>query len=315
MIRALKILPAQAKLKNGEVPWLVGDSTTQESRFAFWLQALHRARSFRSILVNSFHDEAGGAATDEDGETARQSPRFFPVGPLLAAGGGSTAVERAKEDIAMAVAPCKQSSMWQADSSCIGWLDMQDAGSVVYVSFGSWVGPIGPDKIRELAMGLEATGRPFLWALNKDPAWRAGLPDGYPGAGRGKVVDWAPQEDVLRHSSVGCFLTHCGWNSAVEAIQHGVRLLCWPVLGDHFVNCAYITGVWEIGIKLGSVSKDQVRECIERIMEGEEGTHLQEKMNVLRKNVATAEAKSLAQRNVESFVNEIRKDYPLLMRM
>jgi UDP:flavonoid glycosyltransferase YjiC (YdhE family) len=205
--------------------------------------------------------------------------------------------------------------MWQADSSCIGWLDRQRAGSVVYVSFGSWVGPIGPDKIRELALGLEATGRPFLWALKKDPAWRAGLPDGYPGAGRGKVVDWAPQEDVLRHSSVGCFLTHCGWNSAVEAIQHGVRLLCWPVLGDHFVNCAYITGVWEIGIKLGSVSKDQVRECIERIMEGEEGTHLQEKMNVLRKNVATAEAKSLAQRNVESFVNEIRKDYPLLMRM
>jgi hypothetical protein len=86
-------------------------------------------------------------------------------------------------------------------------------------------------------------------------------------------------------------------------------------LGDHFVNCAYITGVWEIGIKLGSVSKDQVRECIERIMEGEEGTHLQEKMNVPRKNVVTAEVRGLAERNVKSFINKIKTDYPLLMQM
>jgi hypothetical protein len=320
MIRDLKILPAQVELKDGEVPWLVGDSATQRSRFAFWLQALHRARSFRSVLVNSFPGEAGGAAAtyDDDGHPARhQSPRVFPVGPLLAGGGGNTVMERAKGDVAMAVASCKQSSMWQADSTCISWLDRQPAGSVVYVSFGSWVGPIGPDKIRELALGLEATGRPFLWALKKDPAWRAGLPGGYAAAvaGRGKVVDWAPQEDVLGHRAVGCYLTHCGWNSTVEAIRHGVRLLCCPVSGDQFINCAYITSVWEIGIKLGNMSRDQVRECIERIMEGKEGKHLQEKMNALRKKVVTAEATNLAQMNVKSFVNEIKKDNPLLMQM
>jgi hypothetical protein len=38
-------------------------------------------------------------------------------------------------------------------------------------------------------------------------------------------------------------------------------------------------------------------------------------MNMLRKNVVTAEVRNLAQRNVESFVNEIKKDYPLLMQM
>ncbi|KAM0923794.1 hypothetical protein ACQ4PT_005313 [Festuca glaucescens] len=317
MIRALKILPAQVELKDEEVPWLVGDSATQKSRFAFWLRALQRARSFGSVLVNSFPGEGGGAATDDGGHPAHQSPRVLPVGPLLAGGGVSTVIEIMKCD--GAVAPCKQSSMWQADSTCVGWLDRQRAGSVVYVSFGSWVGPIGQDKIRELALGLEATGRPFLWALKKDPSWRAGLPDGYAErvavAGRGKVVDWAPQEDVLAHGSVGCYLTHCGWNSTVEAIRHGVRLLCCPVAGDQFINCAYITGVWEIGIKLGGVSKDQVRECIERIMDGKEGRHLQEKMNVLRKKVVTAEARSLAQRNVKSFVNEINKGYPLLMQM
>ena len=320
MIRALKILAAHAELKDEELPWLVGDSATQKSRFTFWLQALHRARIFRSVLVNSFPGEAAGgvaAADDDDGHPARHSPRIFPVGPLLAAGSvGDTMVEpRTKGDDA-AVAPCKQqSSMWQADSTCIGWLDRQRAGSVVYVSFGSWVGPIGPEKIRELALGLEATGRPFLWALKKDPSWRAGLPDGYAAAGRGKVVDWAPQEDVLAHSSVGCYLTHCGWNSTVEAIRHGVRLLCCPVSGDQFINCAYITGVWEIGIKLGSMSKDEVRDSIDRIMEGKEGRRLEEKMAGLREKVVTDEARSLARRNVKSFVNEIKSDYPLSMQM
>ncbi|XP_066324322.1 uncharacterized protein [Miscanthus floridulus] len=62
----------------------------------------------------------------------------------------------------------KNPSMWHADSMCIGWLDVQRAGSVLYVSFGSWVGSIGPDKVRELALGLEGTGRPFLWALKRD---------------------------------------------------------------------------------------------------------------------------------------------------
>jgi len=40
---------------------------------------------------------------------------------------------------------------------------------------------------------------------------------------------------------VGCYLAHCGWNSTLEAIQHGVRQLCCPVSGDQLINCAYIT--------------------------------------------------------------------------
>uniref|UniRef100_A0ACD5V4D2 Uncharacterized protein n=1 Tax=Avena sativa TaxID=4498 RepID=A0ACD5V4D2_AVESA len=316
VIRALKILPAHVQLNDQELPWLVGDSATQRSRFAFWRQALRRARSFRSLLVNSFPGEAGGAATDAAaGHTARHSPRIFPVGPLLAGGGSdNTVIERTKGDGVYA----KRSSMWQADSTCIDWLDRQRAGSVVYVSFGSWVGPVGPEKVRELALGLEATGRPFLWALKEDPSWRAGLPAGYAErvTGRGKVVGWAPQEEVLAHASVGCYLTHCGWNSTVEAIRHGVRLLCCPVSGDQFINCAYITGVWGIGIKLGGVSKGEVKGCIERIMDGKEGRRLQEKMDVLRRKVVTAKARGLAQRNVLSFLSEIVKsDYPLSMQM
>ncbi|KAG8082728.1 hypothetical protein GUJ93_ZPchr0014g47273 [Zizania palustris] len=320
VIRGLGILPAHLQLSTNELPWFVGDSATQKSRFAFWLQTLQRARGFRSVLVNSFPGEAGSAAAyadDDEGQLPGQGLRVLPVGPFVA---GSNVVERAKGDGGFVVTasndpqqqqlPCsKNPSMWQADSTCIGWLDAQPAASVVYVSFGSWVGPIGHEKIQELALGLEATGRPFLWALKKLPSWRAGLPGGYAErvAGRGKLVEWAPQEDVLRHDAIGCYLTHCGWNSTVEAIHHGVRMLCYPVSGDQFINCAYITRVWEIGLKLSSASRDGVRDCIEKIMDGAEGTHLQAQMNTLRRSIVTGEARRLAHENVKSFVNEIKR--------
>ncbi|CAO2035835.1 unnamed protein product [Urochloa humidicola] len=333
-IRGLKILPAQVELRAGELPWLIGDPATQRSRFAFWRQTLHRARAFRWVLVNSFPGEATGCASaaamaDDVLRLAfHHGPQVLQVGPALLP--GAAAAERTKQPCGNDDDDDKQQnpppSMWRADSTCIGWLDTQRAGSVVYVSFGSWVGPIGPDKIRELALGLEATGRPFLWALKRDPSWRAGLPDGFASrvaaAGRGKVVDWAPQEDVLRHGAVGCYLTHCGWNSTLEAIRHGVRLLCYPVSGDQFINCAYITGAWGIGLRLpGGMRRDDVILGVGRVMDvdgGGEGRRLREKVRALRERVVAAEAWRAADRNVGAFVDEVRireHHHPTLMQI
>ena len=129
-------------------------------------------------------------------------------------------------------------------------------------------------------------------------SWRTGLPNGFADrvAGRGKLVDWASQQDVLRHAAVGCYLAHCSWNSTLEAIQHGVRLLCYPVSGDQFINCAYITGVWRIGLRLdGGMSRDDVGAGIGRVMDdGDEGRRLQDKVWALRDHVVTVEARRAA---------------------
>ncbi|KAF0931746.1 hypothetical protein E2562_005733 [Oryza meyeriana var. granulata] len=298
----ISLFPAELELSTTDLPWLVGDAATQKSRFDFWLRTMERAKTLRCILVNSFPGEATAGVPDQ--QQPLQDPQVLPVGPLLA-----TVTDRPYWRLH--VSPLKKNtSMWQADRACMDWLDQQRPGSVTYVSFGTWVAPIAPAEITELALGLEATGRPFLWVLKDDPSWRAGLPSGYTesgaaAAGRGKIVAWAPQEDVLAHDAVGCYLTHCGWNSTLEAIRHGVRLLCYPVSGDQFINCAYIVKVWEIGIRLRSSNRGEVEDCVGRIMEGGDGRRLQEKVNELRERVMADEARCIAKRNIEAFIDGI----------
>ncbi|KAL6633926.1 hypothetical protein ACP70R_026597 [Stipagrostis hirtigluma subsp. patula] len=308
---SLNVLPAELELSTAELPWLVGDAACQRSRFAFWLRTMERARSLPAILVNTFPGEDAG---DDDSAAGKPQlhpspgPQILQVGPLPT--DGLSLAPRAKGNLSHDDSPLinKNLSMWKADETCMEWLHRQRAGSVVYVSFGSWVASIGPDKIGELALGLAAAGRPFLWALKDEPSWRGGLPAGYAEAvaGRGKIVAWAPQEDVLRHGAVGCYVTHCGWNSTLEAIQHGVRLLCYPVAGDEFINCAYIVNMWGIGIRLGSTERSVVEGCIKRIMDGEEGRHLQEMVDELKERVMMGEARYTANRNLGSLVNGIK---------
>ncbi|PUZ76695.1 hypothetical protein GQ55_1G311400 [Panicum hallii var. hallii] len=290
----LHILPAKLELNTSDLPWLVGGAASRESRFAFWLRTVDRAKSLTSILVNSFPGEGAG---DSDRYDPPPGQHFLHVGPLF----GDELLARANS----------AATMWRADSTCIDWLDRQSPGSVIYVSFGSWVAPIGQDTIAQLALGLKAAGRPFLWVLRNHPSWRAGLPDGFTEtvAGRGKIVSWAPQEDVLRHDAVGCYITHCGWNSTLEAIRHGVRMICYPISGDQFVNRAYIVNMWEAGIALVGTDCDCVKDCIGRAMKGgEEGRRLQDNVARMREAIMAGEARSIAKRNLDLFLEGIEND-------
>ncbi|KAK6920968.1 UDP-glucuronosyl/UDP-glucosyltransferase [Dillenia turbinata] len=65
----------------------------------------------------------------------------------------------------------------------------------------------------------------------------------------GKIVNWAPQEEVLAHPSTGCFVSHCGWNSVMEGISVGVPFLCWPCFADQLYAQTCICDAWKIGLK------------------------------------------------------------------
>lgn len=123
------------------------------------------------------------------------------------------------------------------------WLDGCPDGSVLYVCFGSQKA-MKRGQIEALGSGLEKSGAHFIWVVYMGSAHNADdelgpLLDEFEArvGGRGKVLrGWAPQVAILGHRAVGGFLTHCGWNSLLEAIVAGVVLMAWPMEADQFVN-------------------------------------------------------------------------------
>ncbi|KAJ0967981.1 hypothetical protein J5N97_024898 [Dioscorea zingiberensis] len=163
------------------------------------------------------------------------------------------------------IRPKRDSSVSKKD--IIQWLDSKPRHSVIYVSFGTVVGP-GDDELAELAAGLEESNRSFIWVVQagtktiQELARRAG--------DRGLVVEgWAPQLLILSHASTAGFISHCGWNSTLEAIGLGVPMLTWPVHGDQVDNAKLVTSRLKIGYPVadgGRVRKADVLRGIERLM-------------------------------------------------
>ena len=56
-----------------------------------------------------------------------------------------------------------------------------------------------------------------------------------------KIINWAPQNDVLGDPAVKVFVTHAGSNSINEAAYHGKPIVCIPLLADQFDQAAKVT--------------------------------------------------------------------------
>lgn len=100
-------------------------------------------------------------------------------------------------------------------------------------------------QMEDIAKGLLDCGRPFLWVIREnehdgnkeeDQKWSH-----FEELERmGKIVTWYSQLEVLSHSSLGCFLTHCGWNSVLESIVFGLPVVAFPQGFDQPTNAKLI---------------------------------------------------------------------------
>ncbi|GLT57834.1 hypothetical protein SLA2020_307790 [Shorea laevis] len=66
------------------------------------------------------------------------------------------------------------------------------------------------------------------------------------------IRGWAPQVLILYHPATGGFLTHCGWNSTLEAVTAGIPTETWPMFTEQLYNEGFIVQVAKIGVSLGS---------------------------------------------------------------
>ncbi|XP_077237654.1 UDP-glucosyl transferase 89B1 [Tasmannia lanceolata] len=167
-------------------------------------------------------------------------PRVWAVGPLVPVGpsdrGGSSSIE---------------------SDELLSWLDESKEGSVVYVCFGS-LAVLNNRQMDALAEGLERSGARFLWCVKGATVGHVEgeygvVPAGFEERveGRGLVIKgWAPQVMILSHRSVGAFLTHCGWNSVLEAILAGVPMLTWPMGADQFVDARLLIEDMGVGVSV-----------------------------------------------------------------
>lgn len=187
------------------------------------------------------------------------------------------------------------------EDQCLEWLNSKAPASVLYVSFGSEVGP-SDEELRELALGLEAAQKPFIWVLQSDfhdhppPPGHQGsnegegaedvLPEGFEGRieGLGLIIrGWAPQLLILSHPSTGGFLSHCGWNSTVESIGQGVPILAWPIRGDQHYNAQLLVKELQIAAMIdmpthdGLVNRKEIGNGVKLLMGSEHGVQLRER--------------------------------------
>ncbi|XP_022735224.1 UDP-glycosyltransferase 89C1-like [Durio zibethinus] len=209
---------------------------------SFWFDNLNNSGSFyreaftasiqsRGLVFNSFK-ELEGVKLDMIKEKFTRNDRVWAVGPLLPVKAGDNGLNERGGP----------SSIPQ--DQVMAWLDScKQNKSVVYVGFGSQI-TLTKQQMKAIASALEESGVRFIWAV-KDPMKNVEvggddqsiIPNGFEDrvAGKGLVIKgWAPQVAILRHRAVGSYLTHCGWNSALEAILAGILLLAWPMQADHF---------------------------------------------------------------------------------
>ncbi|KAK3447109.1 UDP-glycosyltransferase 13-like [Eucalyptus grandis] len=75
------------------------------------------------------------------------------------------------------------------------------------------------------------------------------------------LKSWAPQVAVLSHDSVGGFLSHCGWNSVMEALIAGVPMIVWPLYAEQKLNRPYLAWYLKLVLPMsegGSVTRDEL---------------------------------------------------------
>ncbi|XP_031099696.1 beta-D-glucosyl crocetin beta-1,6-glucosyltransferase-like [Ipomoea triloba] len=186
----------------------------------------------------------------------------------------------------------QQNEKHEENAEILDWLGQKEEGAVVYISFGSEYF-LSKEDTEEIAHGLEKvvadSNVNFIWVLRFPHGEKVSaeetLPQGFLEriGERGRVVEgWAPQVEILGHSSLGGFLTHCGWNSVMESLNSRVPIIAMPMHSDQPVNARFLE---EMGLAVeitrdaaGKLCREEIARVVKEAMGGESGEALKRRV-------------------------------------
>ncbi|KAJ9541465.1 hypothetical protein OSB04_027971 [Centaurea solstitialis] len=249
-------LPGLPSLTIADLPSFFSPSSPKELDFVlgFVKEHVDVLKLSPRILVNSFNE------LEIESVRAIEKLEFLPIGPFV-----PSELLDGKESI--------HNSSGQ-DDDYIRWLNTKPKSSVVYVSFGT-LATLSMDQMEEIAVGLLESGYPFLWVI-RDIGISEGLSKTEELKKQGRIVDWCNQVEVLCHEAIGCFVTHGGWNSTLEALVGGVRMVVFPQWSDQGTNGKMVEDVWRTGVRVrrreedGMLEGKEIERCVKVVMGDEE---------------------------------------------
>ncbi|EYU18013.1 hypothetical protein MIMGU_mgv1a019043mg, partial [Erythranthe guttata] len=137
---------------------------------------------------------------------------------------------------------------------------------------------ISASQITKLAKALDEIRQSFIWVVRPPLGFDI------------KADKWAPQLKILAHETVGAFISHCEWNSLLEATKYGVPVIGWPMGANQFYSAKFLVEEAGVCIEVGrgtkfDVPKEDILEKIQMVM-GENGDGIRKRC-VEIKNIIT----------------------------
>ncbi|KAM3357104.1 UDP-glycosyltransferase 75C1 [Capsicum galapagoense] len=305
-------LPRLPLLKSQDLPSFIASSSSKDEKYSFALPTFKEqldtldGEENPKVLVNTFD------ALELDALKAIEGYNLIGIGPLI-----PSSFLDGKEPLDSSFG---FDLFQKSNDDYMEWLDSNPKSSIVYISFGSLLN-LSRNQKEEIARGLIEIKRPFLWVIRDEENAKEveneqeKLSCMMELEKQGKIVPWCSQLEVLTHPSIGCFVSHCGWNSTLESLSIGVPVVAYPHWTDQGTNAKLIEDVWKTGVRLrvngdGVVDSEEIKRCIEIVMNNGE-----EKGEEMRKNAqkwkelareAVKEGGS-SQMNLKAFVQQAGK--------
>uniref|UniRef100_A0A453PPV3 Glycosyltransferase n=2 Tax=Aegilops tauschii subsp. strangulata TaxID=200361 RepID=A0A453PPV3_AEGTS len=290
-------VPGLRSMRLRDFPSFIRTTDPDEYIVHYVLRETERTAGASAVILNSFADLEGEAV---DAMEALGLAKVYTLGPLPLLAREEPPTPRSAINL----------SLWKEQEECLQWLEGREPGSVVYVNFGS-ITVMTSAQMVEFAWGLAQSRKQFLWIVRRDLVRgdAAVLPEEFLAetVGRGLMASWCPQQEVLDHPAVGAFLTHSGWNSALESLCGGVPVISWPFFADQQTNCRYQCNEWGVGMEINNnVRRDAVAGLITEIMEGKKGKGMRKRAAEWKESaVKAAMPGGSSHRNFDGLVRDV----------